>query len=279
MAISDGYPDFSVLMSVYKKEKPEYLDMALKSIEKQTVLPTEIVLVEDGPLTNDLQQVIVKYKSKFGKLLKIVPCKINRGLGSSLRLGTKYVSTEWIARMDSDDYSVSNRFQTQLEFIVNNPDVAVVGGQINEFSGDINNVVGHRSVPMSKPSIYDFMKWRSPFNHPTVFINKRKLESVGGYLPFGNLEDYYLWARMISKKFDVRNVNVPVVYMRVDEGMYSRRGKFSNIKYFYRLRRYLRSQNMINYGQELAGDLLMTMNIVIPGWFRKIIYRRVLHKC
>lgn len=272
------YPKFSVLMSVYKKEKPEYLDFALKSIEHQTVKPHEIILVEDGPITHSLQKIVMKHKRLFGNNFKVIVSTTNKGLGNALRLGTNYVTTNWIARMDSDDYSVPNRFQKQLEFIINNPDVAVVGGQIVEFSESINNPVGERRVPLTKKNIYNFMKWRSPFNHPTVFINKQKLDCVGGYIPFGNLEDYYLWVRIILQKFDVRNINMPVVYMRVDEGMYSRRGKASNIKYIYQLRKYLRLKKSINYKQEITGNIIMTLNIIIPEWIRKFLYRRILHK-
>lgn len=201
----------------------------------------------------------------------------NQGLATALRLGTKHVSTNWIARMDSDDISVPNRFEIQLKEIMKNPNLAIVGGQIKEFALNINNVVGQREVPISPNLICDFIKWRSPFNHPTVMLNKKIVKKVGGYISFGNLEDYYLWSRIIANNYNVKNISDILVYMRVDEGMYARRGRIGNIKYFYRLRGYLRRKKIINPFEELIGDIMMTSNIIIPSLIRKLLYQKVLH--
>ena len=272
------YPPFSVLLSVYKKENPEFLDKALLSIENQTVLPKEIVLVEDGVLTSELEKVISEHKKRNIVSYIIVTTAQNNGLAAALRLGTKYVSTEWIARMDSDDYSVEDRFEKQLDVIKNDPDLVVVGGQIKEFATNINSIVGNRIVPTTEAEIKKFIKWRNPFNHPTVMIRKKILERVGGYIPFGNLEDYYLWVRIISSNYKVINIPDFLVYMRVDGGMYDRRGKLSNIKYFYDLRSFLENKGLISLSEKVMGNIAMTMNIVIPSQLRKMIYQNFLHK-
>lgn len=271
------YPSFSVLVSVYKNDKPSYLDKALESIENQSVKPSEIVLVEDGTIPIGLTNVIVKHQDKMGKMFKNIKSKKNQGLGSSLRLGTKYVSTDWIARMDSDDISVSDRFEKQLNEIIKNPKLAIVGGQVKEFAGSESSIVGQRRVPLSYKKIKKFMKWRSPFNHPTVIINKEKLIKVGGYIPYGNLEDYYLWARMIIKGYQVCNISDFILYMRADEGMYQRRGKLSNLKYFYRLREFLYKHKVLTLQERYIGNIIMTINILVPGWIRKLIYQYMLH--
>lgn len=273
-----NYPPFSVLMSVYKKEKSDYLDLSLKSIINQTLKPNEIVLVEDGPIPEKLEKIIMKYKAAFANDFKIIKSSQNQGLGASLRLGTKYVSTNWIARMDTDDYSVPDRFEKQLKVINERPNVAIVGGQVKEFSLELNNIVGQRHVPVNKKEIRDFTKWRSPFNHPTVIINKKALENVGGYVPFGNLEDYYLWARLVANNYDVKNISDVLVYMRVDGGIYSRRGNVRNIKYFYKLRRYLNETKLVSNYEEIFGDLVMSINIIIPSWIREKIYTIFLHR-
>lgn len=278
MSQNKKYPKFSVLMSVYKDEKPEYLDLALESIECQSVRPNEIILVEDGPITSGLKQIIIKHKKKFGKGFKNIVSQKNQGLGASLRLGTKYVSTDWIARMDSDDYSVPNRFELQLKIIMEQPNLAVVGGQIEEFAGTRDNIVGYRRVPTSYEEIRRFMKIRSPFNHPTVMINKKKLDKVGGYIPYGNLEDYYLWCRIVASHFEVLNLPSTLTLMRVDQGMYSRRGNIKNIRYFLKLRSYLRKNRIVNRSEEIIGDFLMSLNIIIPNSIRKKIYTSILHK-
>ena len=272
------YPSFSVLMSVYKKEQPDYLDEALTSIEQQTVTPNEIVLVEDGPISTDLKRVILKHKKVFGKGFKDVVSKKNQGLGVSLRLGTKYISNKWIARMDSDDISVPNRFELQLKEVVKNPDISIIGGQVMEFEGTPAHIVGYRHVPLSDSDIRDYVKWRNPFNHPTVMINKKVLCDVGGYVSFSNLEDYYLWAKIILNKYHVTNLDQVLVYMRADEGMYKRRGKIANITVFYKLRKFLWQNRMINYRQRILGDILMTINIVMPSSLRKFVYQKYLHR-
>ena len=278
MGKGKSYPNFSVLMSVYKNEKADYLNIALNSIENQTVKPSEIILVEDGPISNSLKKVILKHKQNFGTGFKIIKSPENIGLGAALRLGTKYVSTNWIARMDSDDYSVKNRFELQLELISKNSQLAVIGGQVSEFSSNISNIIGTRKVPTTSELIYDFIKWRSPFNHPTVMINKKKLLQVGGYVPYGKLEDYYLWARIISHNFEVANLPMSLVYMRVDSGMYKRRGNYENLKFIFKLRRYLYRNRILNRNEELLGDLIMLANLILPSWLRKIAYQHVLHK-
>lgn len=272
------FPPFSVLLSVYKKENANFLDVALLSLENQTILPSEVILVKDGELTKELEDTIQKHVSSNIIHYVIIALKKNNGLAAALSIGTKYVSTNWIARMDSDDYSAPDRFEKQLNAILENPQLAIIGGQVAEFANDIGNIVGYRRVPLKKELIYDFIKWRNPFNHPTVMINKAKLELVGGYLSFGNLEDYYLWSRMIAKRLPMQNLDDMLTFMRVDEGMYSRRGNFSNVKYFYRLRKFLKDNTLISYKDEIIGDIVMTANIVMPNQLRKIIYQRILHK-
>lgn len=278
MTLSKNYPPFSVLISVYKNEKPEYLDIALSSVENQTIRPNEIVIVEDGPISTSLKKVILKHQKYFGDGFKDIISKKNRGLGAALRLGINYVSTEWVARMDSDDYSVSDRFEKQLKIIKQEPDLAVIGGQVKEFSENINNIIGVRNVPTTSELIFKFCKWRSPFNHPTVMLNKKKILSVGGYSSFGNLEDYYLWINVISNGLKVRNLDSYLTYMRVDEGMYSRRGNLKNVIYLYKLRNYLYNHKMINRFEELIGDVVSTVNIILPTSIRKQLYREFLHK-
>lgn len=278
MQVKKTYPSFSVLMSVYKSDDPNNLDIALTSIEKQTLEPSEIVLVEDGPISVDLEKVINKHKHNFTRKFKDIKLKTNKGLGNALKIGTKFVSTNWIARMDADDISVPKRFEMQLNEIIKNPELAVIGGQVREFAGDVQNIVGQRDVPLNENDIKRFIKWRSPFNHPTVMINKKILENVGGYIAYGNLEDYYLWSRMIASNKQVKNLADSLVLMRVDKGMYSRRGKFSNIKYFYSLRRFLKLKRIISFKEELVGDCIMTFNIISPASIRKFVYQKIIHK-
>lgn len=272
------FPNFSVLMSVYKNEKSTYLNASLKSIENQTVVPNEIILVEDGPLTKELYEVVDTHRNKFGEGFKVVVLNKNQGLGNALRIGTKYVSTKWIARMDTDDIAVPNRFELQLREVEKNPQLAVIGGQVDEFEGSIDNIVGKRIVPCSQVDIYKFIKWRGPFNHPTVMINKTMLEKVGGYENKGKLEDYFLWAKILAKGYPVRNLSQVLVHMRVDSGMYGRRGEFKNLKPIIELRNFLYKNGLVTLTERYIGNTIMIMNIIIPSKLRKVIYELFLHK-
>ena len=138
----ERYPKYSVLMSVYYKEKPEWLDYSIKSIINQTVLCDEFVIVEDGPLTEELQSIIDKYKNDYPKIFNIVKLEKNRGLGLALQEGIKTCKNEYIARMDSDDYSIPERCEKILKVFMNNSDYDCVGSFEAEFEDNINNING-----------------------------------------------------------------------------------------------------------------------------------------
>lgn len=277
--MSNGkFPAFSVLMSVYKKEKPAFLDKALKSIEDQTVQPNQVLLVADGPLTESLNSVIEDHIKKFPEKYDILKLPHNRGLGFAMQKGVENCRYDWIARMDTDDISVNNRFELQLKAIEEEPDLAIVGGQIDEFSGNLDRIVGKRNVPFSNEEIRKFIKWRNPFNHPTVMINKNAVLQVGNYQANGKIEDYFLWSKLVIANYKVKNLPEILVHMRVDAGMYKRRGDLQNFKQIFELRRVLRKKKFLTIYEEVIGDIAMILNLVIPTKLRMFIYKNVLHK-
>jgi glycosyltransferase involved in cell wall biosynthesis len=265
-------------MSVYKKERPENLDQSLSSIEKQTLPPDEIVLVQDGPIDIELSKIIEKHLKMFKGEFRVVRLPINQGLGEALRQGTKYVTTDWIMRMDTDDICVNNRFELQLNAIKKDPTIAVIGGQIDEFTDNPNNIIGFRKVPVTEKQIKSYLSWRCPFNHPSVLINKSKLFAAGGYQSFGTFEDYYLWCRMIAKGYCVKNLPDVLVHMRVNDSLYERRGDPSNIRYILRLQSYMYKHHLVNSIGYSAGLTVKVFNILVSGKIRKFIYRKIIHK-
>jgi glycosyltransferase involved in cell wall biosynthesis len=263
-------------MSVYRNENPEYFNESLLSIQNQTLQPKEVVIVKDGKINDKLQSVIDHYKSEFS-CLKEVDLAHNSGLGVALNEGTKYISTDWIARMDSDDIAVKNRFEIQMKAIMET-NVQLVGGQVKEFAHDIENVVGYRKVPLNKNEIFKFGKFRSPFNHPTIIINTSILKKIGGYVGFEKFEDYHLWGRIIRDNVDCCNLHESLVYMRTDGGMYARRGGLKYLKNYFKLRNLLNKWSVVNKNEELLGDLLMICNVVVPVRLRKTVYKLILHR-
>ena len=207
-------------MSLYIKENPVYFRTALESIIHQTIKPDEIVLVEDGPLTKELYQIIDEYKS----FLHLVVNDKNMGLGIALQKGLEACNNELVARMDTDDISVADRFEKQLRYFELHPDTAILGGQIDEFIDDSSKVVGRRIVPETDEDIKNYMRKRCPFNHTTVMFKKSAVLAADNYQDWFCNEDYYLWIRLALKEQIFANLPETLVKVRVGKDMYTRRG-------------------------------------------------------
>lgn len=225
---------FSVLMSVYKNDVCEYLNQAIESILDQTVKPNEIVIVVDGPISTNLKNILKEYEKKYN-IFKIIYLEKNQGLGNALRVGLEQCSYNIVARMDSDDISVSNRFEKQIKEFEIDKDLDIVGGQIYEFINNKENIICSREVPIENDDIYEYAKKRCPFNHVTVMFKKNSVLKCGGYLDWYNNEDYYLWIRMMESKAKFKNIPAYLAYARVGNKMYQRRGGIKYFKSEYRI--------------------------------------------
>ncbi|HIV42009.1 MAG TPA: glycosyltransferase, partial [Candidatus Mediterraneibacter guildfordensis] len=190
------YPKFSVLMSLYLKEKPEYLNEALKSVINQTVKPNEIVIVYDGPITTELKSVVEQYVSNNPGLIKIIDNPENKGLGLALADGVPQCTYELIARMDTDDICRKDRFEKQLEEFVKDPRLDICGSHILEFEEKEENIVARRRVPLVDKDIKEYQKRRDGFNHMSVMFKKKSVLAAGNYQSCLLMEDTLLWANM-----------------------------------------------------------------------------------
>ena len=190
---------FSIITSVYKNDKPEFVRVALDSmLVNQSVKPSEIVLVQDGPVPDELSNLLSEYETKYPEVMNIIRLEKNSGLGNALKIGTETAKYDIVARMDSDDICLPNRFEKQLEYLEQHPDVDIVGGQMTEFIGEPKNIVGQRVVPTDNEAIYEYMKSRCALNHVTVMFRKEAVLRVGNYQDWFWNEDYYLWVRMMA---------------------------------------------------------------------------------
>jgi len=223
--------EFSVLMSLYIKENPQYLKECFESLKNQTLPATEIVVLFDGAVTAELEAIVTEYEAILP--IKAVKFPQNRGLGKTLNDGLNYCSHEWVFRMDTDDICVPERFEKQVKFIQQHPDVIMLGGQIAEFGENINDIVAYRNVPTSQEEIVRFTRLRCPFNHMTVAYKKSKVLECGGYQ--GLQEDYTLWIKMVATGLNVANLSDILVYARVGNGMVSRRRGVNQAKAEWRL--------------------------------------------
>ena len=270
--------NFSVLMSIYYKENPDYFNSCMNSIVIQTSPPTEIVLVKDGPLPEKLDKAILKWKEKLGDMLKLVPLEKNVGLGRALQIGLLNCKHEIIARVDTDDICRKDRFEKQIKFLENNPKIDIVGSWIGEFERDINNIICIRKVPLTHDKIKKYARFRSPLNHPSVVFRKQAVLESGGYLPFQGLEDYYLWVRMLKSGKRFANINEPLVLFRLDKNTFARRG---GIKYFLnelKLQKYFLDIDFINFPIFIYNLIVRIFVRLIPWKIRKCFYKFFLRK-
>lgn len=270
---------YSVLMSLYIKEDADNFRTAINSMIHQTIPPDEIVLVEDGLLTNDLYTAIDDIKSTYPGLITSVVHKNNRGLGIALQHGIEISRNEIIARMDTDDIAILDRCEKQLNFLSVNKDIAIVGGQIEEFIGNRTNIVGKREVPIRDCDLKEFMKKRCPFNHMTVMFRKSDILEVGNYQEWFWNEDYYLWIRLAIAKKKFANLPETLVMVRTGADMYRRRG---GKKYFVsekNIQMFMLKNGMIGYGRYLINvSERLIMQVLIPYWLRGTLFRFFMRK-
>jgi len=218
----------SVLMSVYARERPEYLSEALQSLRNQSIIPAEVVLVKDGPLTPELDLAISESQLPN---LKIIALQENRGLGVALRTGLDFCCHSLVARADSDDINDPRRLEEQFDFLNQNPAISVVGTWIDEFSTDPSQPDTVRETPVGVSRVLKFSRHRNPLNHMSVMFRKAAVVTVGSYRDFLWFEDYYLWVRLLTAGFRLDNIPKVMVHARVGNGMFSRR---RGLKYFQR---------------------------------------------
>lgn len=268
---------FSVLISLYCKENPVFLRESLNSIFHQTLLPDEIILVEDGPLTPELYAVVEDFAGQHVEI-KRVHLEKNVGLGLALNEGLRHCSCELVARMDTDDVAKPERFAKQVDFMARHPDIAVCGSWIDEFIGTTDNVVSYRRIPETPEELAVFGRKRNPLNHPSVMFRKHAVEAVGGYEHFPLFEDYWLWARMQTSGYLIYNLQESLLWFRTSADVYRRRGGWryatTELRFQYSLWRigYISFVNMVYNG---ATRFFVR---ILPNTIRKILYNKMVRK-
>lgn len=267
--------DFSVLMSVYKNEKPEYLQQSLESILQQTILPAEIVVVKDGSLTDELDKVLDAF-AKRSNLFRFLSFEQNRGLGLALRDGVEACSYEWIARMDTDDICKLERFARQVEYIERHPEIALLGTWIKEFSIDSAHPDSVTKLPCEHEAIVAYAKKRNPFRHMTVMFKKSAVLDSGNYRDFLWFEDYDLWVRMLKKGYTAANLPEFLVDVRDGEDMFARRGGWRYLKQDLRFQKWLYEGGFISLSCFIKNAIIRSCVRMIPNNVRVWIYRNIL---
>ena len=271
---------FSVCTSVYNNDSSEFVRTALDSmLVNQTVKPTEIVLVQDGPVPSELSALLLEYEAKYSEVMHIIRLEKNGGLGNALKLGVENAKYDLCARMDSDDICLPDRFERQLAYLEAHPEVDIVGGQMTEFIGSPDNIVGRREVPLTNDEIYEYMKSRCALNHVTVMFRKEAVMKAGNYQDWFWNEDYYLWVRMMMNHCVFANIPDVAVNVRSGADQYARRG---GKKYFdseIGIKKLMLENGMIsrweyivNYAQRFIIQLMLPNSV--RGWVFRTFARK-----
>jgi GT2 family glycosyltransferase len=273
-ATSEPQP-FSLLISTYAGDSPDFLREAFVStVQAQSRRPDEVVLVQDGPVPDELAGTIADLAAHSPVPVKHVPLEQNVGLGPALDIGLETATHEIVARMDADDISHPERFAKQLPVVEAGADI--VGSGLYEFGAGLDDVVGRRTPPTDPTEIRRVIRFRDPFNHPTVVYRKTAVQAAGGYSDMALMEDYLLFTRMIEAGAAPANLPDPLVYYRVGAGAYARRGGRALLRSELALQRRFRELRITTRGQYLRNVVVRGGYRLVPEAFRKSAYRALI---
>lgn len=263
---------FSVLISVYEKNTPDQLSMAIDSIWTTQILkPSQIVLVEDGKLPQTLRCVIDSWKKRLPLVFTIHQLPQNLGLGAALNEGLSCCRYNLVARMDSDDISLPLRFMIQYNHMLNHPDIDVLGTQVEEWDDDLQQKLYSKRLPLTHNELKTFIKYRCPFNHPSVMFKKDVVQKVGGY-PCSKMEDYYLWIKLFQKGYRFSNLDATLVRMRAGDMIKNRRG-VSVLLPELELQKYLYKCNINTFLEFIYNCFTRVILRTSPSFLRTLLYK------
>ena len=264
---------FSLLLSVYDGDRPDFLSRAYRSaIDEQTVRPAEAIIVQDGPVRPELAKCLDELRASSPVPVTFLPLPANGGLGPALDAGLAAASHDVIARMDADDIAMPNRFEIQLPLIAQ---ADIVGGGLIEFVGEPENAVGRRVPPIGSAQIRKYARMHDPFNHPTVMYRRSAVQAAGGYGDFPLMEDYALFARMLTNGARPVNVPEPLVWYRVGATSFKRRGGTGLLRSELRLQREFRRSGFISTAEYVRNVLIRGGYRLVPWWLRRAVYKPI----
>ena len=265
---------FSVCMSVYHGDNALFFQNALDSIFNQTLLPSELVLIIDGPVGEDIDKVVAGVANN--EIVRVIRLEKNSGHAISRQAGLDAAQYDYVAIMDSDDLAKHDRFEKQVAFVLEHPEVDALGGQINEFIGETNSVVGKRIVPLTDDGIKAYMKSRCPMNLVTMMLKKKSVEKVGGFIDWYCEEDYYLWIRMAEAGMTFANLSDILVNVRVGKEMYERRGGIRYFRSEAKLQQYMFKQGVITFHRYIYNVLVrFAVQVAMPNSVRSFVFQKL----
>lgn len=266
---------FSVLMPIYIGTKHTELISCLDSLSSQSLKPDEILVLQDGPVSDEIASYLKLGQSELP--IRLIEYPINRGIGTVLREGLPKCTHDLVARVDSDDRCLPNRFQRQVNFLEQHSEISVVGGILREYYsiGQTHRQV-LKSCPNTLEAIIAIAKKRNPLNHPTVMFRKADVIACGSYQHCDLFEDYYLWARMIQSGYRLTNLPEILVETDIDLDYFLRRGGLEYMKKEIALCNKLMSIGFFSRVDACAFLVTRLPVRVLPSPIRQLFYRKML---
>lgn len=266
--------NISVLMSVYRNDIAENVRTAVESVYNQTLKPKQIVMVVDGPVPEDITKVLEELKKEID-IFEVYAYEKNSGLGTALKRGTEFCKYEYIARMDSDDISLPDRFEKQMKKFEEDPELSLVGSNSQEFIDTLDKLANVKALPEKHEDIVEFMKGRCPFVHPTVIMKKDMLLKAGGYEHWHYAEDYYMWVRMYLAGAKFYNIQENLINFRININTYKRRGGLKYYKSIRGLLKFIYKNKMIGFMKYTKEKIKRFIgHVLVPSWMKNALYMK-----
>lgn len=266
--------NYSVLMAIYEKDKPFYIKESIDSMLRQTHLTNDFVLVCDGDVSNEQEELIDFYLRK-NEFFHVVRLPNNLGLGEALNIGLTHCINEFVARMDSDDISFPERCKKQVDFMSKFPEISVLGCPVVEFEKMPENAIRIKKVPATHEEIVRYSKIRNPFNHPSVMIRRSHVMQVGNYSNMRTNQDVELWVRMLHNGYKGHNLQEPLLYFRFDQNTYQRRKKWQNVKLLISVWKGFFKKKYCSLADFLIVLISQVTLFILPIWAIKWVYAKI----
>ena len=270
--------NISVLMSVYKNDKPSSIVEAVESVINQTLKPKQVVLVVDGPVGDDINKVLKDLQEKYS-ILELYPLERNVGLGKAMNYGSEKCKYDFIARMDSDDIACPDRFEKQMKCFEEDESFSVIGSNSQEFFETIDNLANVKAVPEKHDDIVKFMKGRCPFCHMSVIMKKQALIDAGGYQDWYYAEDWYLWIRMYLAGAKFYNIQENLMLVRINYDTFERRGGMKMYKSIKNLLKFMKKNKMIGFARYIKECVKRFVgHVLVPKKLKRKLYMKFMRK-
>lgn len=267
---------YSVLMTVYGGEKPEFLKESLSSMLNQTLPPEQLVLACDGELTPELYSVIDSFSRKYGEVFEPLFLPENKGNAYAANRGLEKCRCEFVVRMDSDDISLPERCRKQVKLMEENPELDISGAYIREFDSETGEFISVKKTPPGHEEILEYSRRRNPFNNQTIIMRKSRALKIGGYSELRRCEDYDFACRLLMDGAKGANIPEVLVNYRVTPENYQRRSNWANTRDFISVRLLNFKRGYCSLWDFLTASLMQIFIFLMPKKLTGAIYKKFL---